>query len=269
MIFGKGNYMQVNGIKSYSTPHVTFGNNDSTEKKQINKKALIAAGAGAAAIAVGTIYSVKRGKKINTAGLTKELIKQDDSLKGLKGLWGNLKTGVVSIFTKTGRKEYKYSKSVAKSINVLEAASENKLTQEMTERLTQNAAKSKAVRQIKTGRVALASLYDDAGNRLTGEALENAKKLRKAEFAKAVEEAKKTLTEEDIAQQAISEAFHPATKLGLLRAAKSMLDEIKKGNTPDAQTIEEFFNGTNLVNKIINDDKVDMETLKFILEKLI
>ena len=60
--------MQVNGIKSYSAPHVAFGNNDSTEKKQINKKA-IAAGVGIAAAAIGTTaYALKRGGAVSEDG---------------------------------------------------------------------------------------------------------------------------------------------------------------------------------------------------------
>lgn len=57
--------MQVNSIRSYSAPRVAFGNEgEAAEKKQINKKAVIAAGAGAAAAAaVGTAaYALHRGK---------------------------------------------------------------------------------------------------------------------------------------------------------------------------------------------------------------
>ena len=60
--------MQVNSIRSYSAPHVAFGNEgEATEKKQINKKTLIAAGATAAAAvaAVGTTaYALHRGKVV-------------------------------------------------------------------------------------------------------------------------------------------------------------------------------------------------------------
>ncbi len=60
--------MQVNSIRSYSAPHVAFGNEgEATEKKQINKKTLIAAGAtaAAAAVAVGTTaYALHRGKVV-------------------------------------------------------------------------------------------------------------------------------------------------------------------------------------------------------------
>ena len=53
--------MQVNGIKSYNAPSLTFGSN--AEEKQTNKKAAIAAGVGVAAVAVGTTaYALKRGK---------------------------------------------------------------------------------------------------------------------------------------------------------------------------------------------------------------
>ena len=261
--------MQVNSIRSYSAPHVAFGNEgEATEKKQINKKALIAAGAAAAAVVAGGIYSVKRGKKINTAGLSEELIKQQDNLKGLKGLWNNLKTGVQSIFTKTGRKEYRYSKNLAKATEVFDAACENKLTQEMTERLTQNAAKRDAVYQIKNGKVTLTSIYDDAGNKLTGEALENAKKLRKEEFAKAVEEAKKTVTEEDIFNQAKKEMYIHDGRLNDFRDAKFILDVIKKGNISE-QKMKDAISKTPLANKTIKDGKIDIEALKSLLEKFI
>ncbi len=60
--------MQVNSIRSYSAPRVAFGNEgEAAEKKQINKKAVIAAGATAAAAvaAVGTTaYALHRGKVV-------------------------------------------------------------------------------------------------------------------------------------------------------------------------------------------------------------
>lgn len=82
--FGKGNYMQVNGINSYSAPKVSFGT-DSVEDKKNNKKAIAAAGVGAAAVAAGTIaYAAKRGSLI-TPENTKFFTKIKEGFKSFAG----------------------------------------------------------------------------------------------------------------------------------------------------------------------------------------
>ncbi len=81
--------MQVNSIRSYSAPHVAFGNEgEATEKKQINKKALIAAGAtaAAAAVAVGTTaYALHRGKVVTEGKEAKFFTKLKEGFKSFAG----------------------------------------------------------------------------------------------------------------------------------------------------------------------------------------
>ena len=240
---------------------------EETQEKNNGINPLLVIG-GAIAVVGGIAYTIKRGKTINLAGLTDDVAKQADNLKGIKGAWNNFKTGLESIFTKAGRKEYKYSSELTKATNVLEAARENKLTQEMTEELTQNAAKDKVVRQIKKGEIKLTSITDDAGQKLTGEALENAKKARKEEFARAIEEAKKVITDVDIIYEGMNEESVLVARLNFLRGAKSMLGDIRKGTEISLDDVKELFKNTKILDKVIKDDKVDTETLKTILEKI-
>ena len=84
IILGKGNYMQVNGIKSYSASNVAFAG-EGSEKKGINKKVAIGAGIGAAAVAAGTIaYAAKRGKLVTPEG-TKFFAKVKEGFKTFAG----------------------------------------------------------------------------------------------------------------------------------------------------------------------------------------
>ena len=239
-----------------------------TAEKEDSGNPLLAMGAGIAAIGTA-IYAVKRGKTIKLAGLTDDAAKQADNLKGVKGLWDNFTTGVKSLFTKAGRKEYKYSKELTSAMDIAKAAQEGKLTQEMSENIKQSAAKTRVAQDIKDGKIALTSIKDETGKKLTGEALENAKKARKEEFAKAVEETKKTITNDDIIEESANNAIFSASKLGTLRTAKSWLEDIKNNKEISVDTVKDFFGYTpSILNKVIKDDKVDTEALKNILEKI-
>lgn len=81
--------MQVNSIRSYSAPRVAFGNEgEAAEKKQINKKAVIAAGATAAAAvaAVGTTaYALHRGKVVTEGKEAKFFAKLKEGFKSFAG----------------------------------------------------------------------------------------------------------------------------------------------------------------------------------------
>ena len=129
--FGKGNYMQVSGINSYSAPKVSFGT-DSVEDKKINKKAAIAAGVGVAAAAVGTTaYALKRGKLVTDDGAKfftklKEGFKTfvgENRLTFLKAKAENLQDIITN-----GRKVTENGKEVRKA---LEEADATKLTERL------------------------------------------------------------------------------------------------------------------------------------------
>ena len=89
-----------------------------TAEKEDSGNPLLAIGAGIAAIGTA-IYSIKKGKKLNIAGLGEDVVKNSDNFKGLKGVWKNLTTGVKSIFTKTGREA---SKAVKENTVIKELA---------------------------------------------------------------------------------------------------------------------------------------------------
>ena len=89
--------MQVNGINSYSAPKMAFKGEGVGEKKGINKKAAIAAGVGAAAVAVGTtIYAFKKGKTVN--GADGKLFK--NIATGFQEIGKSIKKGIGKIFNK-------------------------------------------------------------------------------------------------------------------------------------------------------------------------
>lgn len=111
--------MSLNGVSSYSYNPYAYGNTYSTnatnfqgyntttttstsEKEGSSLGTLALIGTGIAAVGTA-IYSIKKGKKINIAGLGETVVKNSDDFKGLKGIWKNLSTGVKSIFTKAGR----------------------------------------------------------------------------------------------------------------------------------------------------------------------
>ena len=81
--------MQVNGINSHSAPKMAFKGEGAEEKKGINKKAAIAAGVGAAAVAAGTIALGIHGKKIAGA---------DVDAKGIKKAFAFVKTGAEDVY---------------------------------------------------------------------------------------------------------------------------------------------------------------------------
>ena len=259
--------MSVNGVYGYSynpyaynsnaytTNATSFqGYNTTTNEKEDNGVSLgviAAIGTGLAAIGT-TIYAIKRGKSINSLGS-----EADDAVRGLKNILdGNISkgfkeigedlvTGFKSIFTKAGRKEYKYTKEYTNAVETYKAAVQNKeLSKEVTEELTTNSARNKVIEQIKNGDVTLTSMRDDAGNLLTGEALENAKKMRKEEYAKALEAAKKTVTNEDIAEQAGNEFSQSTVRLLLLEKAKSLLNDMKNDKTVNIDEIKQLFQET-------------------------
>ena len=93
--------MQVNGINSYSAPKMAFKGEGVGEKKGINKKAAIAAGVGAAAVAAGTtIYAFKKGKTVNGAdGKLLENLKT-----GFQEIGRTIKKGIDKIFKKEDTK---------------------------------------------------------------------------------------------------------------------------------------------------------------------
>lgn len=140
--------MSMNGITgynaySYSNPYAinnTYNNANTTafqggdtttfttaqEKDEGINPLLVIGGALAAA---GTVaYAIKRGKTINLANLTDDAAKQADNLKGLKGVWNNLKIGTKSIFTKAGRE-------------ASNAASQNNAINEVLKQLGEDASK--------------------------------------------------------------------------------------------------------------------------------
>ena len=90
--------MQVNGIKSYSTPHVAFGNEETTEKKGTKKAAAIA-GISAAAVAAAAVATGLHGKKIagdvegNFAKKTLQYL-----TKGATDIYNKVKGKAVEIF---------------------------------------------------------------------------------------------------------------------------------------------------------------------------
>ena len=111
--------MSLNGVSSYSYNPYAYSNTYSTnatnfqgyntttttstsEKEGSSLGTLALIGTGIAAVGTA-IYSIKKGKKINIAGLGETVVKNSDDFKGLKGIWKNLSTGVKSIFTKAGR----------------------------------------------------------------------------------------------------------------------------------------------------------------------
>lgn len=111
--------MSLNGVSSYSYNPYAYNNAYSTnatsfqgynttsatstsEKEGSSLGTLALIGTGIAAVGTA-IYSIKKGKKINIAGLGENVVKNSDDFKGLKGIWKNLTTGVKSIFTKAGR----------------------------------------------------------------------------------------------------------------------------------------------------------------------
>ena len=111
--------MSLNGVSSYSYNPYAYNNAYSTnatsfqgynttsatstsEKEGSSLGTLALIGTGIAAVGTA-IYSIKKGKKINIAGLGETVVKNSDDFKGLKGIWKNLSTGVKSIFTKAGR----------------------------------------------------------------------------------------------------------------------------------------------------------------------
>ena len=162
--------MQVNSIRSYSAPHVAFGNEgEATEKKQINKKTLIAAGAtaAAAAVAVGTTaYALHRGKVVEG--------------KDAK-FFTKLKEGFKS-FAGEGRKNYleKLKANLQDMIDNGKKAKDGTVTE-----LTKEAAE-KAQNKIKK--------LDEKINKIT-ENLTNAAETVAAEGAKAAPEGEKAVAE--------------------------------------------------------------------------
>ena len=283
--------MSVNGVYGYSynpyaynsnaytTNATSFqGYNTTTNEKEddgVSLGVIAAIGTGLAAIGT-TIYAIKRGKSINSLGS-----EADDAVRGLKNILdGNISkgfkeigedlvTGFKSIFTKAGRKEYKYTKEYTNAAETYKAAVQNKeLSKEVTEELTTNSARNKVIEQIKNGDVTLTSMRDDAGNLLTGKALENAKKMRKEEYAKALEAAKKTVTDEDIAKQAGNEFDQSTARLRLLEKAKSLLNDIKNDKTVNIDKIKKLSQETPVLDKALEGDKVNTEALKNILERI-
>lgn len=271
--------MSMNGVTgynsyAYSNPYAYSNNGTSfqgytqgaaystatTEEKDKGVNPLLVVG-GVLAAAGGIAYAIKRGKTINSLG--------DDAAKGLKGVWNNLTTGVKSLFTKTGRREYKFSKEVTSAKDIMETATKGKLTQEAKEALTQDAAKKKVTEQIKNGEIKLTSITDEAENKLTGEALEKAKKARKEEFSKAMEEAKKTVTGDDIINQSKLNYNSANTKLNKNKDLKSMVNDINDGKEISLDQVNKIYTDgdSKTYKKIVKDGKVDTEALKKVLEK--
>lgn len=271
--------MSINGVTgynsyTYSNPYAYSNNGVSfqgytqgaaystatTEEKDKGVNPLLVVG-GVLAAAGGIAYAIKRGKTINSLG--------DDAAKGLKGVWDNLTTGIKSIFTKTGRREYKFSKEVTSAKDIMETATKGKLTQEAKEALTQDTAKKKVTEQIKNGEIKLTSITNETGNKLTGEALENAKKARKEEFSKAIEEAKKTVTGDDIINQSGINYSRANVKLDTNKDLKSMVNDINDGKEISIEQVNKIYTDgdSKTYKKIVKDGKVDTEALKKVLEK--
>lgn len=260
---------------AYSTNTTSFqGYNTTTNEKEddgVSLGVIAAIGTGLAAIGT-TIYAIKRGKLLNTT---------DDAARGLKNIFdGNVRkglrevgedllTGLKSIFTKSGRKEYGYVKQIKNSQNLINAIQNGTATAEtLSKDFVENAARTKVIEEIRSGSAALTSIYDDAGNKLTGEALETAKKTRINEFNAMVEAAKTSLTEEDYLLEATKEAYQAGGKLGYLQTAKNLLNKINSNQSFDAEDteiIQELFSKTGAV---ADDGTVNIEALKPILERI-
>lgn len=163
--------MQVNSIRSYSAPRVAFGNEgEAAEKKQINKKAVIAAGATAAAAvaAVGTTaYALHRGKVVTEGKEAKFFAKLKEGFKSFAG---------------EGRKNYleKLKANLQDMIDNGKKAKDGTVTE-----LTKEAAE-KVQNKIKK--------LDEKINKIT-ENLTNAAETVAAEGAKAAPEGEKAVAE--------------------------------------------------------------------------